>query len=612
MSPHPVPATPSTPRSGSPRSFQLSDVDSITEETTEETGGQAVQSSNVDDDLEQTPQLVMPSLTMPARRAFTERGRYMGTAKFMVIGQQRGVGSTSFINNVLRSSEHVVHFDHMTNQSSFNTAGSDNLSTSDEPDKQTRPDQRAPRRFTQYLASTRMSLTSKTQKQSDRIRTSHRKPSVSEGVLERNITFIDGPSLDDDAAVQTVLSHIIALLRRTAYMDSMTDGEIVSMLSGDGGCQTTAIIYLFEPALSESPLSGFSPAHQDLLQRISKYTNFIPLIGKADTVSEETLQLRKEQVLQLLELAKTTPYRLTGMTGSTEPLAISSLPGDDNDTIDASILMSSQYLAPLVASELGVLIDNLLQPEPLARLRYESSWKFLAWRQENLFEQHRLPQLLSPQLGYQTTDLASDASFPDNSSKALVRRPGSSFSRLGSPDLADNITSAMGTSALARYNAQAQPTEPFRQVRLAKWATDLQNSLQNQSRRHQNMYQKPQADWALNEDDRDHALVAAKSGCLAARGFLGGEVGVIDPRDPLGMLAFAQAFRKRGFFVVQLVGGCGLVGAAVYYVARDWPDVLEYFGFSSTGMVITTALPPPPSKDYGPLMRWLLDVKLFG
>lgn len=622
MSPQRKSATPSTPRSGSPRSFQLSDIES----NTEETSSQAVQSSSGDEEPERMPQLVMPSLTMPARRAFTEAGKHIGRAKFMVVGHRRGIGSTSLIQNILRCSEHVVHVDHIAEQSSFNTKDSDLLSTSDGTDRldhQTQTDEPAPYHFAEVLASTRMVPSWRSSNpHSEHRRTFRKKSSVSEGSLDRNLTFIEAPALNSDDAIKAVLDHVLACLQRSAHLESMTDSEIISMMSGDGSCHVTAVIYLFDPVLSECPLSGLSVAHQDFLRRISTYTNLVPVIGQADTISADALQHRKEQVSQLLEQVEVRPYTLLGHSSASvrEPLAISSLPGDDNETIDASILMSSQYLAPLVASELDQLVENLVEPEALARMRYESSLRFLAWRQESLrdcIEHQRTNHLISPQLGYQTTDLASDGSFPENSSKSPMPHPSSSFSRSGSPAIPDSMTpleaAAMGTSALARYNQQTQPTEPYRQVRLAKWAKDLQNSLQNQSRKYQKIYSLPISDWALSDDGHDHALVATKGGRRPARGHLGGEVGVIDPRDPLGMLAFAQTFRLRGFWLVQIVGGCGIVGAVFYCVAKTWPDLLEFVGLSSPAdMVVTTAVPPPVSGDQGTLMRWLADVQLPG
>lgn len=74
---------------------------------------------------------------------------------------------------------------------------------------------------------------------------------------------------------------------------------------------------------------------------------------------------------------------------------------------------------------------------------------------------------------------------------------------------------------------------------------------------------------------------------------------MIDPRDPLGVLALGQAFRRRGFLILQIAGGCGLVGAVAYWIARNWFDVQEFLGggggggSQAVGMVHAAAIPAP-------------------
>jgi hypothetical protein len=443
-----------------------------------------------------------------------------------------------------------------------------------------------------------------------------RRKSVGEGVLERNLIFIDTPSLEDDRACNRILDHTKESLQRTARLESMTDSELINLLSGDGGVQVDAVIYLFDPTATDSSASGLSSAQQNLLQYLCKWTNFIPLIGRADTVSPEALKQRKEQVVELLNHFKCEPYRLGELSDQPhqEPFAVSSAYGDDTDVLDASILMSSQYMPPLVPSELSTVVDCLLAADNMARLRHSSATKFLLWRQENLgyhLDLRKQGILQSPHLGYQTTEVTSSGSCVEDPSKVVVPHSSSSYYRSASPAISDNSAlsgAVMETStfALAQYNAEAQGTEPFRQVRLAKWAQDLQRSLNNERRKYQQMYNNPPAEWNSNDDENAHAIITTKEGQRPPRGRLGGDLGVIDPRDPLGVLSFAQAFRRQGFFALQIMGGCGLVGAVAYWVMRNWMDVQDFFGFNQpAGMVHAIPPPPPPSARYSTPISWL-------
>lgn len=93
LSPGPASELPSTPKSVSLRSLRLSDDDSQADEA----ASQALVSSEDEDDEDKQdqeagdsiPQLVMPSIQMPVRRPFTDRGKNLGKLKVLVAG---GVG----------------------------------------------------------------------------------------------------------------------------------------------------------------------------------------------------------------------------------------------------------------------------------------------------------------------------------------------------------------------------------------------------------------------------------------------------------------------------------------------------------------------------------------
>lgn len=87
-SPMPSASLPSSPKSTSTRSFRHSDEDSMQDDA----GSQAVVSSG-DEDVDSppemqdsAPQLIMPSIKMPSRRPFTQRGKDIGRLKVLIAG----------------------------------------------------------------------------------------------------------------------------------------------------------------------------------------------------------------------------------------------------------------------------------------------------------------------------------------------------------------------------------------------------------------------------------------------------------------------------------------------------------------------------------------------
>ncbi|KAK4507403.1 hypothetical protein PRZ48_001138 [Zasmidium cellare] len=587
LSPHQQSATPSEPRSGSPKSFRLSDEESS---VVDDASSQALFSSGGEEDdlpqVERTPQLVMPSLAIPGRKPFTELGRRLGRAKILVVGA-KGVGKSSFINSILRSSEHIVHVDPAvvgpSTHPSLNVAGDDD-------------DCRAV--FTELHASTRPLPSWWTDFESRRML--HRRKSIGEGALDRNLTFIDTRGLDNERDVKRLLEYVKSDLQRTARLDSMGDSELVNLLSGDGGAQIDAMIYLFNPVSkegSDSIQSELTERHQELIQHMCKWSNFIPIIARADTVTAETLESRKQQIHEMLASMSAEPYTLSESSEPDaprpEPFAVSSALGDDTDVIDASILMSSQYMQPLLPSELGSFLEHFLTPDNISRMRHLSAIKFVLWRQGNLgYHVGRSLSLRASSPG----DISFGSAEP---SKDLVPHSTSSYYRAESPAYSDNSrlsTNAAENAALPRFNEQ--PSEPFRQVRLAKWAQDLQRSLANERGKYVQMFSNRTSDWSSGSSEKDdQALIATNNG-RPGRGRLGGDLGVIDPRDPLGVLAFGQAFRRRGYFMLQIVGSCGLIGAVAYWIMRNWAEVQDFFGVGQTSMLQATALPAPSPRSW--------------
>ena len=192
------------------------------------------------------------------------------------------------------------------------------------------------------------------------------------------------------------------------------------------------------------------------MQRLSTFTNIIPVIAKSETLTAQELISLKASILARLQVKSIKPflfgkplddallavqgldivYPFTNPTTAvhsdesneptqfpfptpTHPYAISSAYGLDNDTMDASLLMSPDYTQPLIPSELSNLIEQVFDPESMAWLRHAAAKKFLRWqRRTNLpcdsFIPYGLRQPRSPtaSVGLNGTILNSKLSMP--------------------------------------------------------------------------------------------------------------------------------------------------------------------------------------------------------
>lgn len=150
------------------------------------------------------------------------------------------------------------------------------------------------------------------------------------------------------------------------------------------------------------------------MQRLSGLTNLIPVIAKSDTLSADELVAIKTSILARLQTSSIKPFffgnaiddallavqelsleQSSSVSSNdkpalepkefpfpvpTHPYAVSSTLGSDADTMDASLLMSPDYVQPLLPSELTALVTRVFDPESITWLRHSAAKKFLAWR----------------------------------------------------------------------------------------------------------------------------------------------------------------------------------------------------------------------------------------
>lgn len=337
------------------------------------------------------------------------------------------------------------------------------------------------------------------------------------------------------------------------------------MLSGGGGPQVDVVLYLFN--------GKAKPEDIDYLGRLSRLTNVVPLIAHADTLPENELKNLKAQIWSELKIANIRLANLN-LSPSLTPsavYAVSSTLARDDETMDASILMSPDYEQPLVQSELSDLVSQLLDPEVMHYLRHIAAMKSVKF-------------LKNP-----TRTLTGD-SIP-------LSLPGPSAS-YGALQVLRPPIGPTSNYALARIADHTQREEELTTVRLSNWALDLQRSQANERARFAAMARQEQAVWhidALGELAREGTLTAIpqldappQDGQLLRREDFRGHYptayGGKNNKDPLGLLHFNEELISRTWAAVQIVSSVGVIGAVAFWFARNWRGQ-DGVAFSLTGLV---------------------------
>ncbi|KAG6042009.1 hypothetical protein E4U41_007105 [Claviceps citrina] len=290
------------------------------------------------------PQLVMPSLTVPRRRHFTETGRSLGKLRILVTGQA-GLGKASLILAIAQTSSHIVHMDSM-DSAVKSTMRITYASTRPKPWWRTDQGQNLAKR---------------------------RRSSLPDEVLDRNICFVDGDAHTNGngtsfPAVQYVETQLAHLFR-----SPIDDLSLVTLLSSGTEPNVDVALYLLPStglsssststgaALNANDVQGPSLLDIECLRNLALKTNVIPLLALADLIPTDRLAPTKNKIRRDLKLANIDCFTFSHPTSGSEypsVYAVSSVTRLDYDTIDASILMASDYQPPLLDTDLDSLVTD--------------------------------------------------------------------------------------------------------------------------------------------------------------------------------------------------------------------------------------------------------------
>ncbi|KAF4634729.1 hypothetical protein G7Y89_g3374 [Cudoniella acicularis] len=502
------------------------------------------------------PQLVMPSIKMPSRRPFTEKGKNMGRLKVLIAGDS-GVGKTSLIKAIVQTCEDIVHVDPLTpNPISIpepRRKSSRTKSRNGHGEMQTTS------QITEVYASTRAYPAWWSDLEESRIL--RRRKSLGDSVLERNLCFVDTPGYGHKTSclecITPVVDYIESHLRKATSLENMTESEMISMLSGNGGSQVDLVLYVIQHRIK--------PVDLEYLRRLSPLTNVIPLLAQADNLSSQELASLKENIQSELEGANIRSFQFAvspeeAFSQTSAPFAVSTTPSKDHETMDASLLMSPDYVSPLIPSELHTLVSHIFDPSSISWLRHSAAKKFIQWRDSSM-------AICKPQSLYQPLNP------PAVSSSHMLTGP----------------VGATTSYALARITDHTQREERMAQVRLANWAADLQRSLQNERARFDALARSERAVWLterLGECVQDGTIIPISEARQRDDGYSGALVNQstysrrkerdfnmqrgVDKHDPLGLLKLNAEMKHKGWVAMKVISSFGILGGFAFWMLKTW------------------------------------------
>ena len=144
-----------------------------------------------------------------------------------------------------------------------------------------------------------------------------------------------------------------------------------------------------------------------------------------------------------------------------------------------------------------------------------------------------------------------------------------------------------GDFSLTRYGQFAQGDQHFSQIRIARWATDLQRSRRNERDRFEELQSNERAKWWLErvgEEVSKGTIVSSpgaapraewamvrhgdekKSRSISQR-YVKAMTG-LDSRDPLGLCNLSDELKRRSFVLVKILGGVSVLGAIAVAITR--------------------------------------------
>lgn len=407
-----------------------------------------------------------------------------------------------------------------------------------------------------------------------------RRKGLDDTVLERNLCFVDTPGYSgrksETEGMGLILQYVESQLAKTFSFGGMTESELVNLSAGDGGTQVDLVLYLMHRSMSPSGTfhefvltlpQDPNASELEFFGSLSALTNVLPLVSKADLLSEDDIKASKSDTSAALESKLIRPFSFSSdHSNPPEIYTVCSALSKDEETMDASLLMSPEYVQPLLSSDLSTLVEQIFDKENISRLRHLSALKLI---------RHRPSPSPSPL-----------SLLPPSPPLPILHHPNfTSPPSPSSPSASQTLTHYTGNPSSylqARIADHTVREQRLAQARLARWATNLQRGLHNERTRYEALARGERAVWLtqrLGECVNEGSLVpAASSSSTDDKRLLRQWGNTGDVSDPLGLVRWSEMVRRRGWVVLEVVGGCGVLGAVAMWVVRGWEWEGEWWG----------------------------------
>lgn len=140
--------------------------------------------------------------------------------------------------------------------------------------------------------------------------------------------------------------------------------------------------------MSSNIPAGLTRGDINFIREVQGKTNIVLLLAKSDEITAADIEGCKERIRHQvaendLDCFSFTSVETDDLETEVDVFAVSGSTKPDHDVIDASILMDSAYVQPLVPTELAALMERICSEEGSASLRQSAASKCIRWKKDH-------------------------------------------------------------------------------------------------------------------------------------------------------------------------------------------------------------------------------------